>query len=64
MVGVELIDLVLFRDVDDREQVAANADIRGASDIQRRCGRNRGIDGISALQENLRASHCRQRLNG
>jgi hypothetical protein len=55
---------VLFRDIDDREQVAANADIRGASDIQRRCGRNRGIDGISALQENLRASHCRQRLNG
>ena len=61
--GVELIDLVLFRDVDDRKQVATDADIGGVGHIEGRCGRDSGVDGIATLHENSRARHCREWLN-
>src|SRR4029450_3870814 len=52
---IQLIDLLLFGDVDEREEVPADADVLRKDDVEHRGGCDRGVDGITALLEDAGA---------
>ena len=58
------MDLVLFGDVEDDEQIAPHTDVHRLDDVQGRSGSNRGINGISPLPQNLEPRFGGQRLAG
>src|SRR5256885_14475339 len=61
--GVELIDLALFRDVDDRKQVATDADIGGGGERMRRRGNARGAERLVPLARKLPPRPFRPRVD-
>ena len=62
--GVELVDLLFFGDIDEREEITAHADIcRIGNTERRRCGDGR-INGIAPLLEDPQTGLRRERLNG
>ena len=59
---VQRVELVLFRDVDDREQVARGTDVHRLDDAEHRGGRDGCIDCVAALLQDVEARLRRQRL--
>src|SRR2546421_6381159 len=50
--GIELINLLLFCDIDDGKQIASDAHVCRIGHIERRRGRDSGINSIASLLEN------------
>ena len=61
---IERIDLVLFGDVDDGEEIAAWPDIHRLDDAQDGGRRDRGIDRVTALSQDVEAGFCGEWLAG
>ena len=59
--GVQRVQLPLARDVDEREQVAADARVVLRRDVEHRGGRDGCVDGIASLAQDLDAGLRRQR---
>ena len=62
--GVELIDLLLFCDVDNREQIAADTGVRRIDHIERCRRRHRGVNGVAPLLQHPQTRLRSQRLHG
>jgi len=60
--GIQGVELVLLRDVDDGEQVAANSDVHRLDQTQHRGSGHGGIDGVAASLQDVQARLCGQRL--
>src|SRR5438105_3165270 len=61
--GIELINLLLFCDIDDGKQIASDTHVCRIGHIERRRGRDSGINSIASLLENPQPRLRRERLH-
>src|SRR5205085_5294712 len=60
--GVEGVQFLVLGDVDEREEIAADARVVLRGDVEHGAGRDGGIDGVAALLEDVDAGLSRQRI--